>query len=223
MWLTLLRTAAIYALLLFAMRLLGKRQLGELELSELVVTVLVADIAVRPIAETQAPFFQSLAPLLVLFGSEYLISVMSLHSVKLRQFLFGKPSVLIEHGRINQTEMKRNRFTLDELMQELRNQGVQDIRAVDYAVLETSGVLNLLLKASEQPVTPSQLGLPLAEPGYATILINNGRTLSENLRKVGRDERWLQKELNQRGIRRAQDVYYLQINEAGEISLQEKD
>ena len=92
MWLTLLRTAAIYALLLFAMRLLGKRQLGELELSELVVTVLVADIAVRPIAETQAPFFQSLAPLLVLFGSEYLISVMSLHSVKLRQFLFGKES-----------------------------------------------------------------------------------------------------------------------------------
>ena len=223
MWLTLLRTAAIYALLLFAMRLLGKRQLGELELSELVVTVLVADIAVRPIAETQAPFFQSLAPLLVLFVSEYLISVMSLHSVKLRQVLFGKPSVLIEHGSINQTEMKRNRFTLDELMQELRNQGVQDIRSVDYAVLETSGVLNLLLKASEQPVTPSQLGLTLSEPGYATILINNGRTLSENLRKVGRDERWLQKELNQRGIRRAQDVYYLQINEAGEISLQEKD
>ncbi len=223
MWVTLLRTLAVYALLLLAMRLLGKRQLGELELSELVVTVLVADIAVRPIVEETAPFMRSLAPLAVLFGSEYLISVMSLRSVKLRQILFGKPSVLIEHGRINQTEMQRNRFTLDELMQELRNQGVQDIHAVDYAVLETSGVLNLLLKASEQPVTPSQLGLTLTEPGYATILINNGRTLSENLRKVGRDERWLRKELNARGIRSAQDVYYLQLNDAGEISLQEKD
>ena len=223
MWITLLRTLAVYALLLLAMRLLGKRQLGELELSELVVTVLVADIAVRPIVEEGAPFLRSLAPLAVLFGSEYLISVMSLRSVKLRQFLFGKPSVLIEHGSINQTEMRRNRFTLDELMQELRNQGVQDIHAVDYAVLETSGALNLLLKASEQPVTPSQLGLTLTEPGYATILINNGRTLSENLRKVGRDERWLRKELNTRGIRCAQDVYYLQINDAGEISLQEKD
>lgn len=217
------RTLLVYALLLLAMRLLGKRQLGELELSELVVTVLVADIAVRPIVEEHAPFFRSLAPLLVLFGSEYLISVMSLRSAKLRTLLFGKPSVLIEHGIINQREMRRNRFTLDELMQELRNQGVQDIRAVDYAVLETSGVLNLLLRVSEQPVTPSQLGLTLPEPGYATILINDGRTLSENLRRVGRDERWLQKELSARGIARAQDVYYLQINDAGELLLQEKD
>ena len=220
---TLFRTALIYALLLLAMRLLGKRQLGELELSELVVTVLVADIAVRPIVEENAPFFSSLAPLLVLFGSEYLISVMSLRSAKLRTLLFGKPSVLIEHGIINQREMRHNRFTLDELMQELRNQGVQDIRAVDYAVLETSGVLNLLLRVSVQPVTPSQLGLTLPEPGYATILINDGRTLSENLRRVGRDERWLQKELSARGIARAQDVYYLQINDAGELLLQEKD
>ena len=217
------RTLLVYVLLLLAMRLLGKRQLGELELSELVVTVLVADIAVRPIVEENTPFFQSLAPLLVLFGSEYLISVLSLRSAKLRILLFGRPSVLIEHGKINQREMRRNRFTLDELMQELRNQGVQDLRAVDYAVLETSGVLNLLLKVSEQPVTPSQLGLTLQEPGYATILINDGRTLSENLRRVGRDERWLQNVLQAQGIRRAQDVYYLQINDTGEVTLQKKD
>ncbi len=220
---TLLRTVLIYALLLLAMRLLGKRQLGELELSELVVTVLVADIAVRPIVEENAPFFSSLAPLVVLFGSEYLISVMSLRSAKLRTLLFGKPSILISHGKIDQSEMKRNRFTIDELTQELRNQGVQDIQSVDYAVLETSGALNLLLRVSEQPVTPSQLGLTPAEPGYATILINDGRTLSDNLRRVGKDERWLQKVLKEQGIRRAQDVYYLQINDAGDVTLQEKD
>ena len=223
MLMTLLRTALVYALLLLAMRLLGKRQLGELELSELVVTVLVADIAVRPIVEENAPFFSSLAPLAVLFGSEYLISLMSLRSAKLRTLLFGKPSILISHGKIDQGEMKRNRFTIDELMQELRNQGVQDIQSVDYAVLETSGSLNLLLKVSEQPVTPSQLGLTLEEPGYATILINDGRTLSGNLRRVGKDERWLQKVLKEQGIRRAQDVYYLQINDAGDVTLQEKD
>ena len=217
------RTLLVYALLLLAMRLLGKRQLGELELSELVVTVLVADIAVRPIVDEAAPFWQSLAPLVVLFGCEYLISVLSLRSVRLRTFLFGKPSVLITHGKVNQTEMKRNRFTLDELTQELRNQGVQDLTAVDYAVLETSGALNLLLKVSEQPVTPAQPGLELPEPGYATILINDGRTISENLRRLGRDERWLQKELDARGIKSAHDVYLLQMNDAGEITLQEKD
>ena len=84
-----LRTLIVYALLLLAMRLLGKRQLGELELSELVVTVLVADIAVRPILEPEAPLVGSLAPLAVLFGCEYLISVLSLKSVRLRTILFG--------------------------------------------------------------------------------------------------------------------------------------
>ena len=138
---TLLRTALIYALLLLAMRLLGKRQLGELELSELVVTVLVADIAVRPIVEENAPFFPSLAPLLVLFGSEYLISVMSLRSAKLRTVLFGKPSILISHGKIDQSEMKRNRFTIDELMQEMRSQGAMDLSKIEYAILETDGFL----------------------------------------------------------------------------------
>ena len=161
--------------------------------------------------------------MLLLFLMEYLLSLAASKNVRLRLKLFGTPSIVLERGEIRQREMQRNRFTPEELLQELRNQGVQDIQSVDYAVLETSGALNLLLRISEQPVTPSQLGLTLQEPGYATILINDGRTLSGNLRRVGRDERWLQKVLKEQGISRAQDVYYLQINDAGEIALQKKD
>lgn len=217
------RTGVVYALLLIAMRLLGKRQLGELELSELVVTVLVADISVRPILETELPLWKSLTPLAVLFGFEYAISVMSLKSVSLRTVLFGKPSVLIQNGQVNQTEMRRNRFTLDELMQELRNQGVQDPGTVAYAVLETSGTLNLLLKSEEQPVTPKQLGLAVSEPGYYTILINDGRTLTENLRRVGKDERWLEKAVKAHGANAARDVYLFLISDAGDVCFEKKD
>lgn len=219
----LLRTGMVYVLLLIAMRLLGKRQMGELELSELVVTVLVADISVRPILEPDVPFWQSLMPLVVLFGLEYAISILSLKSVRARTLLFGKPSVLIQNGRVNQAEMRKNRFTLDELMQEIRNQGVQDLTTVDYAVLETNGVLNLLLKPEEQPVTPKQLGFSIPEPGYYTILINDGRTLSENLRRLGRDERWLQKAIKAQGAERTEDVYLFLMNEHGDICFEKKD
>ena len=193
------RTLIIYALLLLAMRMLGKRQLGELELSELVVTVLVADIAVRPIQEPNLPLWISLVPLTVLFLCDYAISLLCLKSLKLRMLLFGRPSILIRNGRVDQREMRRNRFTLDELMQELRNQGVQDLGSVNRAILETNGTLNILLTASEQPVTPSMLGLNIQDPGCYTILINDGRTLSENLRKIGRDERWLRDTLHEYG------------------------
>ena len=216
------RTAVVYALLLFAMRLLGKRQLGELELSELVVTVLVADISVRPILETELPLWGSLTPLLILFGFEYAISVLSLKSVRLRTLLFGKPSVLMQDGQVVQEEMRRNRFTLDELMQELRNQGVQNPAMVEYAVLETSGTLNLLLKTEEQAVTPKQLGLSVPEPGCYTILINDGRTLSDNLRRMGKDERWLEKAVKSRGAKAARDVYLFLMNDAGDVCFEKK-
>ena len=216
------RTAIVYAVLLIAMRLLGKRQLGELELSELVVTVLVADISVRPILEINLPLWKSLSPLVILFGFEYAISVLSLRSVRLRTLLFGKPSILIQDGQVSQEEMRRNRFTLDELMQELRKQGVQDPGTVKYAVLETNGTLNLVLKAEEQPITPKQLGLTIPEPGYYTILINDGRTLSENLRRMGRDERWLEKEIKARGANAARDVYLFLMNDAGDVCFEKK-
>ena len=223
MLVSLLRTLLIYLLLLASMRLLGKRQMGELELSELVVTVLVADIAVRPILEPWQPLFPSLLPLIVLFGCEYAVSVLSLKSVRLRTLLFGKPSVLVAHGKVDQREMRKNRFTLDELTEELRAQGVQDLATVDYAVLETDGVLNVLLRAAENPVTPAQLGLAVPEPGYFTILVNDGRTLSENLRRVGRDERWLEKALRDCGAKSADEVYLFMINGAGETRFQPKE
>lgn len=217
------RTLLVYALLLFALRILGKRQLGELELSELLVTVLIADIAVRPIQDPAAPLWISLVPLLALFGTDYIISLLCMKSVRMRTLFFGRPSVLIRNGKVDQREIRRNRFTLDELMQELRNQGVQNLEIVEHAILETNGTLNLLLKANEQAVTPSMLGLQVPEPGYYTILINDGRTLSENLRRVGRDERWLNRELRARGAAGAQDVYLFLMNDAGEICFQKKD
>ena len=123
----LIRTLIIFTALVLAMRLLGKRQLGEMELSELVVAVLVADIAVNPLQDTDMPLIYGLVPLLVLFCCEIIISGLTLKSIRLRQLLYGKPSLLIEKGKIAQREMTKNRFTLDELTQELRNQGILDI------------------------------------------------------------------------------------------------
>ena len=147
----LIRTLIIFTALVLAMRLLGKRQLGEMELSELVVAVLVADIAVNPLQDTDMPLIYGLVPLLVLFCCEIIISGLTLKSIRLRQLLYGKPSLLIEKGKIAQREMTKNRFTLDELTQELRNQGILDIASVEYAILETNGQLNIVLYPAEQP------------------------------------------------------------------------
>ena len=165
MGVVLVRTVIVYAVILTAMRLMGKRQLGDLELSELVVTVLVADVAVIPIENPDVPLWFGLAPVLLLFVMEFLLSVLAMRSVRLRLALFGKPSIIIENGQIRQREMRRNRFTPEELLQELRNQGIEELQSVARAVLETSGQLNVLLRAEEQPVTASTLGITPPDAG----------------------------------------------------------
>ncbi len=129
----LIRTLIIFLALIVAMRLMGKRQLGELELSELVVAVLIADIASIPLQNPSLPLSYGLIPLLVLFCCELIFSGLTYKSIHLRKLLYGRPNFIIERGRIAQQAMHRNRFTLDELTQELRNQGILDIASVPTA------------------------------------------------------------------------------------------
>ena len=189
----LIRTLIIFLALIVAMRLMGKRQLGELELSELVVAVLIADIASIPLQNPSLPLSYGLIPLLVLFCCELIFSGLTYKSIHLRKLLYGRPNFIIERGRIAQQAMHRNRFTLDELTQELRNQGILDIASVEYAVLETNGQLNIILAPAQQPVTAEQMHMETEDTGYFSILINNGRILRDNLKRMGRDERWLQR------------------------------
>jgi len=218
-----LRTIILFAGLVISLRLMGKRQLGELELSEFVVSVLIADLAANPLQDIGVPLLNGLIPVVTLLCCELLISYLILHNLRFRAFLCGKPSMLIANGKIDQREMRKNRFTLDELTEELRNQSITDISKIQYAILETDGRLNTILYPAEQPVTPAQLQLAVPDPGYPTILINDGRILSDNLRRCGRDENWLKKELRARGARDASKVYLLTLNNAGEIYYAEKE
>lgn len=114
-------------------------------------------------------------------------------NVKFRAVLAGQPALLIVHGRIDQTQMRRNRFTPDELAEALRNEGVLDMNAVDYAILETDGRLNVILSPENRPVTAGQMNLTQEDTGYPMIVINNGRVMENNLQILGRDMNWLNK------------------------------
>ena len=211
------RTLIIFIALIFFMRLLGKRQLGELELSELVVSVLIADLAAHPLQDIGIPLLNGLLPILILFCCELIISGAIVKSIKLRTILCGRPSVLIKDGKIVQREMRKNRFTLDELTEELRKQSIMDISKIKYAILETDGTLNAILLPTERPVTAGQMQLQTEDTGFAAIIINDGRVMSDNLHHMGRSERWLEQELRHRGARGPEEVYLMTINQAGQI------
>ena len=212
-----IRTIIIYLALLISMRILGKRQMGELEISELVVAVVIADIAAMPLQDIGIPLINGIIPLVILLCCEILITGIATKNIRLRLLLYGKPSILIENGIINQSEMKKNRFTLDELYEELRQQSITDISKVERAILETNGILNVILFPKEQPPTCKQLGVKCAEKAFPIILINEGHVMQENLKKVGKDLKWLNKYLKARHIQSTTDVYLLSYDSSGKI------
>ena len=158
-----------------------------------------------------------------LFCCEVLITGLSLKSIRLRGFLFGKPSFLIVRGKIDQAEMRKSRFTSEELMQELRSKSCTDISSVEYGILEADGTLNVILFPAERPATAGQLGISTSDGGYPSIVINDGRVIDTNLRKLGLDRNWLSAELKRQGRGSEKDIFLMTVNQSRKVYISVKE
>ena len=203
-----IRTIVLYFLIMVGLRLLGKRQIGELEPIELVLTLLISDLAAVPMQDFGIPLLNGVIPIVTL----------------LRRLICGSPTALILDGKVQQDAMRHNRFTLDELIEELRSQGVTDLTTVKYAVLETDGQLSVLLYPDEQPATPKQLGKPVKDDTFLPhIFINDGRVMGENLSLAGLDAAWLDKTVRAQGYHAPSEIFLLSLDGAGKILCIGKD
>ncbi|SMC45472.1 DUF421 domain-containing protein [Papillibacter cinnamivorans] len=209
------RSVVLYLLIVMGLRFMGKRQIGELELSELVLALLIADLAAVPMQDFGIPLLNGLIPIFTLLALTMVISVLSMKSVRIRSFVFGKPSILVEKGRLIREEMRKNRVTIDELCEELRLQGVTDLSTIQYAILETNGKLSVLLFPSKKPASAELQNLKPEDPGLPVIIINDGRLLRNNMQLRALDKNWLDDRLLQYGVSSVDDVFLLSVDESG--------
>lgn len=218
------RTVILYVLLILGLRLTGKRQIGQLEPIELVLTMLISDLASVPMQDFGIPLVNGVIPIVTLMALSTLLSYVSMRSVRFRSLVCGEPAIVIRDGQLRQDVMRHNRLTLDEILEELRAQGISDLGTVKYAVLETSGHLSVLPYAAEQPATPRQLDRPVREDvTLPTVIVNDGRLLRNNLKKVSRDESWLRNILAEHRLASPRDVFLLTVDDAGETVLIPKE
>lgn len=219
-----LRTIILYILIITALRLLGKHQIGELEPNELVLTMMISDLAAVPMQDFGIPLLSGVIPILTLIAISMLFSQISLQNLRIRRILCGSSTPLIRNGKLDQSAMRKNHFTLDELLEELRKQGYTRIEDIKYAILETTGQLSVFPWPQLQPPTAQQLNYPVEDHvTLPVILINDGRILQKNLSAAGYDLNWLSTQLKKRGICSARNVFLLTLDEQGEISCIKKD
>ncbi|MDL2273499.1 DUF421 domain-containing protein [Oscillospiraceae bacterium OttesenSCG-928-G22] len=218
-----IRTVILYIAIIVSLRLLGKRQIGELEPTELVVTLLIAELASVPMQDLGIPLLHGLIPIVVIICLELLSTFGMLKSLRFRKLMCGRPSFLIRDGVIDEAQMRKNRMTTDELLEELRIQRITDITTVKYAILETSGQLSTLLYAQENAATAKQVKASVTEAGFPIVLINDGRLIRSNLEYRGLDLAYVDRKLSAKGIRSINDVFLMMVDELDGVYIQLKN
>ena len=210
------RTIIIYILLSVIMRLMGKRQLGELELSELVVTFLLSEIAAMPISNVEIPFMFSIIPIVTLMSFEIILSTVILKCPKIKKIFTSRPSVIISKGKINKKEMSKVRISVDELVSQIRQNGIFNLDEVDYAILEENGKISIIPKSRNRPPDISALGIQDDDSGVMHIIIADGIVNDYNLELLNKDKSWIDEVLSRHNIS-CKDILCMTMNDAGHI------
>ena len=212
------RTIIIYFVLVLSIRLMGKRQIGELQVSEFIVALMLSEIAVYPITSRNSPLIHSIVTILLLLSIEVIISFILLKSNKLKRIFYGSPTILIRNGILIQSELKKNRIEIDEIMSELRQKGYSDISKIAYAILEENGKMSVFPYACIAPATPSDLGIDVQDSGLAHVCILDGTVIFSSLKLLSWDEKRLHEELLKRNLSLS-DVFLMTVDDAEKINI----
>lgn len=216
------RTIILYFLVVVVMRIMGKRQIGQLQPFELVVAIMISELAAVPMQDTAIPLINGIIPILTLLIAQMLLSFISMLSVRARGVICGTPSVLIENGKINECNLRKEMYTLNDLLEQLRNSNIHNITDVEFAILETNGQLSVIPKSQKRPINAEDLNISTKYEGLPLDLIIDGRIIVKNLKKANLDVNWLKNELKNFGINNLNDVLFASLDTSGNLYYQEK-
>lgn len=214
----LIRACILYVIITFSLRLMGKRQLGELQPSELVVTILISNIAAIPVEDSSVPMLMGVVPILTLVSLDVIVSAIMLKFPKFRKLIIGSPRVIMSEGVIMQKEMKRLRYTVDDLVEAMREEQIFDINEIYYAIVETTGKIHFLKKKDCQNAEKADIGCGGSSSDPPAVIIRDGREDEEQLNNMGLGMGWLRQQLREQqlGIK---DVFLMTADRNGQNTI----
>ena len=222
MLITFFRSIILYIIVLIVMRLMGKREIGQLQPFELAISIMIADLASIPMTEIGIPIFNGIIPILGLLVMHLIISVINLKSLKAREIICGKPSILIYRGKIDEKVLKKERFTINELEERLRGNNVVNLGDVEYAILETSGQVTVIQKPEKRNTIPEDFNITPEYEGIPYDLVVDGKVMNKNLKLIGKNYNWLKKQVEKFGVK-PEEALVVTIDGKGQIFCQERE
>ena len=217
------RSLILYSILIAVMRLMGKKQIGQLQPSELVVALVIADLAAVPMANIEIPLAYGIIPILTLYICEELLSYISMFNGSARGILCGKPSILVEKGIIMEDVLRKERYNINDLLEQLRLKDYPKVDDIEYAILETCGQVSVIGKSSVKPVARNDLEIKIEEEGIPITIIIDGEISYLNLRISNLTIDWLKSELNSHNIKSEKQIFFAYVTNEKKLHYQLKE
>lgn len=219
-----LRTLILYVIIIFSLRIMGKRHLGELQPSEFVVAIMISNIATLPIEDTNIPLLAGIVPILALVSFEVIISSLGLKYKAVRKLVCGNPIIIIRDGVLDQKKMRELRYSIDDLMEQLRGKDVFDIADVAYAIVETTGQLSVFEKFAARKTINGDIKLAgtMCDDCPPMVLISDGELIADTLNYCNLRLAWLKKTLEHEGIQQ-KDVFLMTCDRSAKYHLVMRD
>ncbi|KMK75719.1 DUF421 domain-containing protein [Alkalihalobacillus pseudalcaliphilus] len=211
-----LRTFLVYFIILIVLRFMGKREIGQLSVLDFVVSIMIAELAVISIDDEQSSMLHSLVPLVVLVLIQIVFAYLSLKSSWFRKLVDGKPTVLINAGKIDEHEMRKQRYNFDDLLMQLRQNKVSKVSDVEFAILEPSGKLSVIEKDKKDKQSNHKPKLPLP-------IILDGKIQDDNLEQIGKTPLWVRQQMRKLGYRDIKKISYCSLKDDDTFFVDLKD
>ncbi|HHD2751407.1 TPA: DUF421 domain-containing protein [Clostridium perfringens] len=223
MLITFIRTLILYFLVIISIRLMGKRQIGELQPYELVITLMVSDLVALPMQDPRLPLLLGIIPIITLLFIKALISEIQQHSRFFEKLLDGTPSIIISNGEINLDMMKKQRLTMNDILEELRSAGYLNIKDIQYAIIETNGTISIIPKSDCENVKRKDLKIKESEAKIPVVLLEGGRLNKKALKALHKDVKWLDDKLKSMNYPPRNKLFLVMLDSDGKLFVQKKN
>ncbi|WP_202708978.1 DUF421 domain-containing protein [Sporosalibacterium faouarense] len=218
-----IRAILLYIFVLITIRIMGKGELAEMQPFELVIILMIAELAALPMEDLGTPLLEGFVAIGTLLILQVLVSYLNLKSQTIRKIVCGKPSIIINKGKIDEKELKRLRISINDLVEQLRSKNYPSVQDVEFAILETNGDLSIIPKANKKTVTIEDLQIAPSYDGLPTSLIIDGNVLYDNLDELGLSEKWLMSQLKAQGLSSPKEVLFSFVDDKKELFTHKKD
>jgi len=222
MLITFIRAIILYIIVLIVMRLMGKREIGQLQPFELAIAIMIADLASIPMTDSGIPITNGIISILGLLLMHLVISFLNVKSIKAREIICGKPTILIYRGKIDEKALKKERFTINELEERLRGNNIYNLGDVEYAILETSGQVTVIQKPEKRNTIPEDFNIIPDYEGIPYDLVVDGKIMEKNLQAIGKNYQWLKKQVEKFNMK-PEEALIVTYDAKGQIFCQKKE